>query len=294
MSGAVIAMIMRIVVVLPAPFGPSSPNIDPRGTCRERSSTAWKRPNAFDTWDSSIAFSIAARIITDSLGRGLGLGQNPQDADAASPREPVARDAAAPRGGPAGGRPRRGRRGAAGGAGATSSRCVDSAGTVAGRRAPGRRASLRVRELGVAGAPPRRGRAVPVRSPGRRRERVRGGRLRASRVPRLRELASRLARGGAARPRGEPGADAREHLVRGRRRRRGRGERDARPRPRSRERARRTARLGAAAVRVLLQARRGATFPAPRRSRPRAFSSPPAPTRTPDFSGAATCRRSRP
>ena len=32
LSGAVMALMMRISVVLPAPFGPSSPNTVPRGT----------------------------------------------------------------------------------------------------------------------------------------------------------------------------------------------------------------------------------------------------------------------
>ena len=32
LSGAVIVLIMRISVVLPAPLGPSRPNIEPRGT----------------------------------------------------------------------------------------------------------------------------------------------------------------------------------------------------------------------------------------------------------------------
>ena len=32
LSGAVIELIMRIRVVLPAPLGPRSPNMDPRGT----------------------------------------------------------------------------------------------------------------------------------------------------------------------------------------------------------------------------------------------------------------------
>jgi hypothetical protein len=32
LSGAVIELMMRIRVVLPAPLGPSSPNTDPRGT----------------------------------------------------------------------------------------------------------------------------------------------------------------------------------------------------------------------------------------------------------------------
>jgi hypothetical protein len=37
-------IIMRIVVVLPAPFGPRKPKISPRATSSERSSTAVKEP----------------------------------------------------------------------------------------------------------------------------------------------------------------------------------------------------------------------------------------------------------
>jgi hypothetical protein len=39
-----IPAIMRIVVVLPAPFGPSSPNSSPRGTSSEMPSTAVNLP----------------------------------------------------------------------------------------------------------------------------------------------------------------------------------------------------------------------------------------------------------
>ncbi len=59
-SGAVMFMIIRIVVVLPAPLGPSSPNIDPLGTFKERLSTALNLPKAFETFVSWIAFSIGA------------------------------------------------------------------------------------------------------------------------------------------------------------------------------------------------------------------------------------------
>ena len=54
-------MIMRIVVVLPAPLGPSRPKMVPRGTWSERSFTAGKRPKDFETFVSSIAFSMRAR-----------------------------------------------------------------------------------------------------------------------------------------------------------------------------------------------------------------------------------------
>src|SRR5215831_10004582 len=71
-SGAVMFMIIRIVVVLPAPLGPRSPNIAPRGTLRERSSTARNLPKAFETFDRTMALSMGMRIITKSLACGLG------------------------------------------------------------------------------------------------------------------------------------------------------------------------------------------------------------------------------
>src|SRR5262252_598379 len=70
-SGAVMFMIMRIVVVLPAPFGPSKPNIAPLGTDRERLSTARNFPNDFETPVRPIAVSIGSTIITEFLGGGL-------------------------------------------------------------------------------------------------------------------------------------------------------------------------------------------------------------------------------
>ena len=48
-SGAVMFMIMRMVVVLPAPLGPSRPNTIPFGTLNESASTALKRPKLFET-----------------------------------------------------------------------------------------------------------------------------------------------------------------------------------------------------------------------------------------------------
>jgi hypothetical protein len=42
--GRRIPAIIRIVVVLPAPFGPSRPNSSPRGTCRVMASTAVNLP----------------------------------------------------------------------------------------------------------------------------------------------------------------------------------------------------------------------------------------------------------
>ena len=64
-------MIMRIVVVLPAPLGPSRPNITPRGTRKERPSTALNRPKTFDTFSSSMAGFIGSGFFTDGSSRGF-------------------------------------------------------------------------------------------------------------------------------------------------------------------------------------------------------------------------------
>ena len=78
-------MIMRIVVVLPAPLGPSRPNMAPRGTRKDRWSTAWNLPKALETSCSSIVWSMGlaysyvraerefigdGRIVADSGGEG--------------------------------------------------------------------------------------------------------------------------------------------------------------------------------------------------------------------------------
>src|SRR5687767_7318959 len=52
-----IDMIMRIVVLFPAPFGPRNPHSEPRGTTRSRSRTAQVAPNCFCTFCSTIAAS---------------------------------------------------------------------------------------------------------------------------------------------------------------------------------------------------------------------------------------------
>ena len=52
-------MIIRIVVVFPAPFGPSRPYTAPRGIVSERSSTAVKEPYRFETCWISTTESIA-------------------------------------------------------------------------------------------------------------------------------------------------------------------------------------------------------------------------------------------
>ncbi len=52
-------MIMRMVVVLPAPLGPMKPQSDPAATVRSRSRTATFLPNAFVTWRTAIASLMA-------------------------------------------------------------------------------------------------------------------------------------------------------------------------------------------------------------------------------------------
>ena len=64
--GVVSVVIMRIVVVLPAPLGPSSPSTEPAGTLRLRRSTARVRPNVLTRAVASTARSMA--FIRDSFG----------------------------------------------------------------------------------------------------------------------------------------------------------------------------------------------------------------------------------
>src|SRR5882762_4605288 len=54
--GGVSVVIIRINVVLPAPFGPSKPKISPVGTVKLTSFTATKSPNCFLSLLTSIAF----------------------------------------------------------------------------------------------------------------------------------------------------------------------------------------------------------------------------------------------
>src|SRR6266487_7144645 len=70
-SGAVMFMIMRIVVVLPVPFGPSRPNTIPFGTMKERLSTALNRPKVFETACNSIVFSIWSLLRTYLTDKGF-------------------------------------------------------------------------------------------------------------------------------------------------------------------------------------------------------------------------------
>ena len=58
-------MIIRIVVVFPAPLGPMKPYSPPRGTSRSRSATATVRPNAFLTPVIRTAASMTADSTPD-------------------------------------------------------------------------------------------------------------------------------------------------------------------------------------------------------------------------------------
>jgi hypothetical protein len=59
-SGAVMLTIIRMVVVFPAPFGPSSPNTLPARTDRLRSLTAVNSPKLLLTPSSFTVTSLAA------------------------------------------------------------------------------------------------------------------------------------------------------------------------------------------------------------------------------------------
>src|SRR3954469_13574750 len=56
-SGRMISRIMRMVVVLPAPLGPSRPYTDPRGTWSDKSRTATCSSYRFTTLRMSMASS---------------------------------------------------------------------------------------------------------------------------------------------------------------------------------------------------------------------------------------------
>src|SRR5262245_20965663 len=72
-SGRMMSRIMRIVVVLPAPFGPSNPYTDPRGTWSDKSRTARCCSYRFTTLRMSIARS-------DMRGKTAGEGGGPDPA----------------------------------------------------------------------------------------------------------------------------------------------------------------------------------------------------------------------
>src|SRR5207237_8146846 len=54
----------RMVVVLPAPLGPTKPRISPPATSRLRSSTAVRSLYTFVRWSSTSTCSLASRITT--------------------------------------------------------------------------------------------------------------------------------------------------------------------------------------------------------------------------------------
>src|SRR5262245_12070640 len=62
-------MIIRMVVVLPAPLGPSRPKMTPRGTRKDRSSTARNRPNDLTTPSSSMVDSMRLTVFYGRDGR---------------------------------------------------------------------------------------------------------------------------------------------------------------------------------------------------------------------------------
>src|SRR5687767_1150966 len=85
-SGTVMLTIIRIVVVLPAPFGPRSPNTLPARTVRLSSLTAVNSPKLLVTPSSFTVTSFAAiklgpqisQIRSESLtDEGFGLPQVP-------------------------------------------------------------------------------------------------------------------------------------------------------------------------------------------------------------------------
>src|ERR1044072_9032500 len=59
-SGAAMLTIIRIVVVFPAPFGPSNPKTRPARTDRLSSLTAVNSPKLFVTWSSFTVISLDA------------------------------------------------------------------------------------------------------------------------------------------------------------------------------------------------------------------------------------------
>src|SRR6202035_2519449 len=73
--GGVSVVIIRISVVLPAPFGPSKPKISPVGTVKLTSFTATKSPNCFFSFLTSIAFvSVVFMAPAVFIARSSGDG----------------------------------------------------------------------------------------------------------------------------------------------------------------------------------------------------------------------------
>src|SRR3954464_13788454 len=77
-SGSVMPIIMRMVLVLPAPLGPSRPNMVPSAIEKERSSTATNLSYALRTARNSMVFMdflqgyYAAEAAKFQLGAGFG------------------------------------------------------------------------------------------------------------------------------------------------------------------------------------------------------------------------------
>src|SRR6185437_11864978 len=63
-------------VVLPAPFGPISPTIEPSATSRETSSSATMPPNRRRTWSSARRATSVCRLQGPAAGR-LHSGEHP-------------------------------------------------------------------------------------------------------------------------------------------------------------------------------------------------------------------------
>ena len=90
-------MIIRIVVVFPAPFGPINPKITPLGTSSERLSTARKVPNDLTSPRNETAASIERSSTRPSSSfrggrskpytrKGAGGSRGPRSLDNAAPR----------------------------------------------------------------------------------------------------------------------------------------------------------------------------------------------------------------
>ena len=65
---------IRIVVVFPAPFGPSTPTTEPFGTSNETSETAFTRPKRLETRSAHTAAGRAAAMFWGGLRDGNDSG----------------------------------------------------------------------------------------------------------------------------------------------------------------------------------------------------------------------------
>src|SRR6476659_2974944 len=80
-SGTVMLTIMRMVVVLPAPFGPSSPNTRPARTSRLSSLTAVNSPKLLLTRSSFTVVSLAAMLFSLRQRRRVSVFFCPKGAE---------------------------------------------------------------------------------------------------------------------------------------------------------------------------------------------------------------------